>query len=103
MRLAIIAIAVLLACWALLALGTQAAIAESSARQVLAESQLEDAVPVLVTTWKYQPEPDGPCLTHSVSTTMQPRESPEEHAARHHLSVRTALVEFPAAPASNCP
>lgn len=105
MRLAIITAAVLLALWALMALGAQAAISRATAAETVAAVLAEEEdVQVKTTAWKYKLDGEGPCLDHSVSTTKGPDETDAEWAARHMASVRYDLANGfgPAVPQSEC-
>jgi len=78
------------------------ALADADTSRAIAAME-DEQMAVLTTTWKYKPEPEGPCLTHQVSTTQQQGETPEDHTARHAQLVRLALIEHPAVPESSCP
>ena len=104
LRLAIVAIAVLLLCWTLLALGLQSAIARAASAEAIAQLRKEEAVPVKSDTWYYKLDGEGPCIPHSVTTTQLPDETPEEHTARHLQEIRSDMAGGfgPAVPPSEC-
>lgn len=105
MRVAAALILFLFCSWGLSTLVASVALGDAETNREIARiaAHAEDEMAVLTTTWKWKPEPDGPCLNHTVSTTQQQDETPEEHTARHARLVRLALIEHPAVPESSCP